>query len=156
MTAIELNAELYRQLSYIAQDEGFLQKTLDFVKGLTKSKNASSTKGLVYTRMLERLSDYQEYQRGWDGEDAAPLNAIVVRNFKKVLQKAKEENLEDWDIFPAANGSLLLQNKQKKCGINIGKSNFSYYTTKDGRVEGRNSLKFTPTALIKTMEELVA
>lgn len=156
MTTTELNAELYRQLSYIAHDEGFLQKTLDFVKGLTKSKNASGTKGIVYTRMLERLSDYQEYKKGWDGEDAAPLNTIVVRNFKKVLLKAKEEYLDAWDIFPAANGSLLLQNKEKKCGINLGKSSFSYYTTKDGKVEGMNNIKFTPTALIKTLEGLSA
>ena len=115
MTTTELNAELYRQLSYIAHDEGFLQKTLDFVKGLTKSKNASGTKGIVYTRMLERLSDYQEYQKGWDGEDAAPLNTIVVRNFKKVLLQVKEDfflailyKLEEFRQLYKLEGKFLL------------------------------------------------
>ena len=31
--------------------------------------------------MLESLSDFQDYERGWDGEDALPLDKKVVRNF---------------------------------------------------------------------------
>ena len=156
MTAIELNAELYKQLSYIAKDESFLQKTLDFVKSLTKSKDVEQTRGEAYTRMLERLSDYQEYKKGWDGEDALPLNSVAVRNFKKLLQKAKESNLKNWDLFPAANGSLILQNKNTKSGINIGKGSFSFYQTRDGKVDGMNDIKFSPIAVIKVMERLVS
>lgn len=67
MTVIELNAQLLRELSYISDNEGYLQKTLYFIKKLTKSNVASRQ---IYTEMLERLSDFQEYEKGWDGDDA--------------------------------------------------------------------------------------
>ena len=60
MTAIELNAQLLQKLSNISGNEGYLQKTLDFIKKLTKSDSATNARGMVYTEMLERLSDYQE------------------------------------------------------------------------------------------------
>ena len=61
-----------------------------------------------------------------------------------------------WLYLGAAAPKSDSQDKEKKCGINLGKSSFSYYTTKDGKVEGMNNIKFTPTALIKTLEGLSA
>ncbi len=94
MTAIELNSQLLRELSYISDNESYLQKTLDFIKKLTKSNGVANVKGPVYTEMLERLSDYQEFERGWDGDDALPLNKQVVKNFKNLLQKCRESELK--------------------------------------------------------------
>lgn len=153
MTAIELNAQLLRQISYIADNESYLQKTLDFINKLTKSKSAAIVRGAVYTELLERLSDFQEYKKGWDGDDALPLNSQVVKNFKKVLQKSADNDLTGWTIFPAANGTLLLQNKERKSGINIGEDGFSYYRIKDGQVQGENRLKFSPTVILETMSK---
>ena len=34
MTTMELNAELFRQLSYLADDETYMQKVMAFVKNL--------------------------------------------------------------------------------------------------------------------------
>ncbi len=48
MTAIELNAQLLRQISYIADNESYLQKTLDFINKLTKLKSAVADKGATY------------------------------------------------------------------------------------------------------------
>ena len=154
MTAIELNAQLLRQISYIADNESYLQKTLDFITKLTKSSSATAAKGQVYLEMLERLSDLQEYKRGWDGEDALPLNSQVVKNFKKVLQKACDDDLREWTIFPAANGTLLIQNKMRKSGINIGANGLSYYAIKDGEVAGENHLKFSPKLVIELMKRI--
>jgi hypothetical protein len=53
MTAIELNAQLLRQISYIADYESYLQKTLDFITKLTKSSSSTVAKGQVYLEMLE-------------------------------------------------------------------------------------------------------
>lgn len=47
MTVIELNAQLLRELSYISDNEGYLQKTLDFIKKLTKSNVASNVRGQI-------------------------------------------------------------------------------------------------------------
>lgn len=152
MTAIELNAQLLRELSYISGNESYLQKTLDFIKKLTKSNSVPNVKGLVYTEMLERLSDYQEYERGWDGDDALPLSRQVVKNFKTLLQKCRDSELQGWTIFPAANGTLLLQNKERKSGINIGSNGYSYYAIIDGEVKGENNLKFSPKSVIETMK----
>lgn len=38
MTAIEMNAELFRQLSIIAEDEGLMAKMLKYAKKLTAKK----------------------------------------------------------------------------------------------------------------------
>jgi hypothetical protein len=43
--------------------------------------------------MLERLSDFQEYEKGWDGDDALPLSRQVVKNFKAVLQKSRDSGV---------------------------------------------------------------
>lgn len=154
MTAIELNAQLLRELSYISGNEGYLQKTLDFIKKLTKSDSAINTRGIVYTEMLERLSDYQEYEKGWDGDNALPLSKQVVKNFKAFLQKSKDSELQGWTIFPAANGTLLLQNRERKSGINIGTNGYSYYEIVDGEVKGENNLKFSPKSVIETMKQI--
>ena len=147
-----MNAQLLRQLSYIADNENYLQKTLDFISKLTKSKGA--VHGAVYTEMLERLSDFQEYEQGWDGEGAVPLSRHVVKNFKSLIQKSSDADLQGWTIYPAANGTLLLQNKDRKSGINIGTSGFSYYSIKDGEVKGENNMKFSPKAVLDTMKQI--
>ena len=78
MTVIELNAQLLRELSYLSDNEGYLQKTLDFIKKLTKSNVASNVRGQIYTEMLERLSDFQEYEKGWDGDGPCSRKAVTV------------------------------------------------------------------------------
>lgn len=154
MTVIELNAQLLRELSYISDNEGYLRKTLDFIKKLTKSNVASNVRGQIYTEMLERLSDFQEYEKGWDGDEALPLSRQVVKNFKAVLQKSRDSELEGWTFFPSANGTLLLQNKERKSGINIGTRGYSYYEIVDGEVKGENNLRFSPKSVIETMKRI--
>ena len=154
MTVIELNAQLLRELSYISDNEGCLRKTLDFIKKLTKSNVASNVRGQIYTEMLERLSDFQEYEKGWDGDDALPLSRQVVKNFKAVLQKSRDSELEGWTFFHSSNGTLLLQNKERKSGINIGSRGYSYYEIVDGEVKGENNLRFSPKSVIETMKRI--
>ena len=40
MTALELNAELFRELSIIAEDEGLMRKTLKAIKKLSAQKKS--------------------------------------------------------------------------------------------------------------------
>ena len=154
MTAIELNAQLLREISNIADNESYLQKTLDFITKLTKSKTPAGVRGQVYTEMIERLSDFQEYEKGWDGDDALPISRQVVKNFKKVLQRSLDKDLIGWTLFPAANGTLLLQHKTRKSGINIGTDGFSYYSAENGEVKGENHLKFSPKGILETMKRI--
>lgn len=153
-TAPELNAQLFLQLSNIADNESYLQKTLDFIIGLAKSENRTNARGRAYTELLERLSDFQEYEAGWDGDNALPLNHLVVKNFKNILQESSDSELQDWTIFPSANGTLLLQNKKRKSGINIGVQGFSYYTIQNGEAKGENNLAFSPKAVLEIMKQI--
>jgi len=40
MTALQMNAELFRELSIIAEDEGLMQKALKYLKKLSAKKQA--------------------------------------------------------------------------------------------------------------------
>lgn len=151
-TAIETNVELLKQLSLIAGNSSYMEQTLDFLRSLTKEQMAQP-RSQCYQDMLRRLSDFQEYEEGWDDADALPLNRSVVKNFKKVLEQSNDSILEGWTIFPAANGTLLMEYKPAEAGINIGKEDFSYYRlSRNGSLEGKNNQVFTPNAIINTME----
>lgn len=43
MTTAELNAEFFRQMSYIADDENSMKKVLEFVKNLVSQKTVVKT-----------------------------------------------------------------------------------------------------------------
>ncbi len=156
MNTIELNAEIYRQLDYLADDRSYLEKALEMLRGLTRIKSIAQARGSVYTELLECLSDFQDYEQGWDGEDALPLDKTVVRNFKEVLQKSNDNDLKGWVIFPERNGTLFMQNEQLDAGINIGNKDFSYYINKDGKVIGENGKKFTSKSLLETIRKICA
>ena len=154
MTAIEMNAELFMRLSQISQNANYVEKTLDFLRHLTRDY-AVQSRGLPYQNMLRRLSDFQEYERGWDDGDARPLNRNVVKNFKSVLEQSTDSLLAGWTIYPAANGSLLLEYKPTEAGINIGKDDFSYYfLASDGTIGGKNHLQFSPSAILNVMQQI--
>jgi hypothetical protein len=94
MNTIEINTEIYRQLDYLANDRTYLEKALDMLRGLSRIKSASLARVREYTELLESLSDFQDYEQGWDGEDAAPLDKGVIRNFKDFLQKSEDRDLK--------------------------------------------------------------
>lgn len=146
------SAELLMRLSQIAGNSSYMEQTLDFLRKLTR-ESVALPRGHNYQEMLRRLSDFQEYEEGWDDADALPLNHSVVKNFKKVLEQSTDSQLDGWTIFPVANGTLLLEYKPAEAGINIGKDDFSYYRLNGkGDVEGKNNQQFSPTAILNTMK----
>ena len=63
MTTLQLNAELLRQLSYIADDETYLRKALNTIKRLVAEKTIAENEsiGMVSEKPYsEYLSDIQE------------------------------------------------------------------------------------------------
>lgn len=57
MTAIELNAEMYRQLSIIASDEILMRKALNAAKRITAKKIADDRAAKVLTGIDSGLKD---------------------------------------------------------------------------------------------------
>ena len=149
-TTVQLQEELFREIKPWLDSEAILRKIIASVRELV----AVPSKGVFYTKLLEKLSDYQEYEYDWDGDGALPLNSQTVKNFKAVLKQCDDDNLANWSIFPSANGTLLFQYNNKKSGINIGKSDFSYYEIADGNVKGENSLPFSPEKVVECMKKI--
>ena len=71
MTAIEMNAELFRQLSIIAEDEGLMAKMLKYAKKLTaKKEKMDETEYLMSSpAMAEIIRQWQEDIKNGRGEE---------------------------------------------------------------------------------------
>ena len=156
LNTVELNKEIYRQIGYLSDDRVYLEKVLEMLRGLTLVKATAQGRSRDYTQLLESLSDFQDYEQGWDGEDALPLDKTVVRNFKNVLKKSNDRYLRGWQLFPERNGTLFLQNDLFDAGINIGAKDFSYFINSGGKVVGENAKKFTPKAVVDTIKKICA
>ena len=154
LNSIELNKEIYRQIAYLSDDKAYLEKALEMLRGLTLVKATAQGRSLDYTHLLESLSDFQDYEQGWDGEDALPIDKVVIRNFKNVLKKSDDRYLRGWLLFPERNGTLFLQNDLYDAGINIGVKDYSYYINKDGEVIGENAKRFTPKGVVDTIKKI--
>ena len=59
MTALELNAELFRQLSIIAEDETLMRKAVEAIRRLAQQKEAQTevTEYISKEEVLEGLKD---------------------------------------------------------------------------------------------------
>lgn len=69
MTAFEMNAELFRQLSVIAEDETLMEKVLKYMKKLTAQKAADETEYLMSSpAMAEVIRQGQEDIENGRGE----------------------------------------------------------------------------------------
>ena len=77
MTAIEMNAELFRQLSIIAEDEGLMAKMLKYAKKLTATKKADPTL-MTKDEFFARVDEAREEIRQGKGKrfsDPEEMNA---------------------------------------------------------------------------------
>ena len=62
MTALQLNAELFRELSIIAEDENLMQKAVKYLKKLTAKKQAMDETEFIMSspKMVEILRQGEE------------------------------------------------------------------------------------------------
>ena len=100
METPNINSQLFYELGDIADNSVYMARTLSFLKNIKNSHE------FYYTQLLEKLSDYQEYEYDWDGDGALPLDSQAVKNFKSVLKRCEDDALENWSIFPSANGTI--------------------------------------------------
>ena len=68
MTALELNADIYRSLSNIADDESYLKKAASYLKRLSKKKDEEEepvmTKEEIKQDLREALQELKLYREG--------------------------------------------------------------------------------------------
>lgn len=62
MTALELNAELFRELSIIAEDEGLMKKAVKYLKKLTAQKQTMDETEYIMSspKMVEIIRQGEE------------------------------------------------------------------------------------------------
>lgn len=155
MSTAQINAQIFQQLSLIADNESCLQKTLDFLKSLTKGWNleAKTVSRVEYSRLIKQLSDYQEYEYDWDGDGASPLEKESVKNVKKVLEEADDDLLKGWRIEPEVNGTILFISPNNDSTINLGNKAFTYYIKKGKNIEGENSVRFAVNKVVGVLKQ---
>ncbi|MBP3254112.1 MAG: hypothetical protein J6M30_06365 [Bacteroidales bacterium] len=71
MTALQLNAELFKELSYIADNENYVIKVLNYIKRLRQSSNATDNKQGVeqdLDELLHMFNNDEITQRELDAE----------------------------------------------------------------------------------------
>lgn len=78
MTALQLNAELFRELSIIAEDEGLMKKAVKYLKKLTAQKQAM---------------DETEYLM------SSPAMAEIIRQGQKDIEEGRGRVIKLEDIW---------------------------------------------------------
>ena len=90
MTALELNAELYRAMGEIADDETLLVKVLNFVKGLAPTKKSMDKKhGMDENERLDAA--LARFHKDWGGDGSAEEIANELRH-----NVVNNRTIEDW------------------------------------------------------------
>jgi len=90
MTALELNAELYRAMGEIADDETLLVKVLNFVKGLAPAKKSMDKKhGMDENERLDAA--LARFHKDWGGDGSAQEIADELRH-----NVVNNRTIEDW------------------------------------------------------------
>lgn len=65
MTAVELQTELLREISPIAEDEGLMRKVINYVRDLVRIKDEEvETKEDVVGNMREAFAEFNQYKEG--------------------------------------------------------------------------------------------
>lgn len=85
MTALEINAEIYQNLGYLADNEDYLQTVLSFLKKLSLKKSKSTTKAAPVKKFkvdMSRPSALDEY-------------AGILHTTREDDEKAKEEYMKE-------------------------------------------------------------
>ena len=89
MTAIELNAELYRAMAEIADNKSLLEKVLAFVKSLKPAKEAIGERKTSIESVAGSWADMDDkmldaalakFHKDWGGEGSAMEIAEELRN----------------------------------------------------------------------------
>ena len=121
--------------------------TYNFV---TNGKQFSGNVGRLY----DSLKALSKLQQGWDGYNALPVNQQVIDNMCVVLNHCDNAQLQGWSVFPEINGTILLQNHNRRAGINLGDKTFSYFIVNGNNVDGDDDKLFTVSLFLNVLNKI--
>lgn len=103
--------------------------------------------------MRQRLKDFANLEKGWDGSGIGiPLAPAVIKLVEKLLDACKPEDLMEWRLFPNVNGTILLE--QDEAAISIASKQFSYYAERGETYIDGDALRTTVSALVATIRKI--
>ena len=105
-------------------------------------------------RLYDSLQALSELKQGWDGYNALPVNQQVINNMYVVLNNCDNSLLQDWSVYPEINGTILLQNHNRRAGINLGDKTFSYFIVNGNSVDGDDDKLFTVPLFLNVLNKL--
>lgn len=104
----DLNAQLFLQLSNIADNEIYLQQTLDFIVGLAKSENRTNARGKVY--MIPDSENVARPRMIVDGEiqpETFRLRSSINKDYRSVMRVAIPSWMDDIKLIPQRQNRQL-------------------------------------------------
>lgn len=104
--------------------------------------------------MKSRVSFLTTLQQGWDGYDALPISNKVVANMNAFLANVSEKDLTGWRALPEINGTISLQNDEKRAGIQMGDTAFSYFVINGNQVTGDDNIVFAVPAILNVLRDI--
>jgi len=104
--------------------------------------------------MKSRVSLLTTLHQGWDGYDALPISNQVVANMNAFLANVNEKDLTGWRALPEINGTISLQNDEKRAGIQVGDTAFSYFVISGNHVSGNDNVMFTIPSLLDVLRKI--
>lgn len=104
--------------------------------------------------MKSRVSFLSTLQQGWDGYGASPISNKVVANMNALLANIDEMDLAGWRALPEINGTISLQNDEKRAGIQVGDTAFSYFVISGNHVSGNDNVMFTIPTLLDVLRKI--
>ena len=105
-------------------------------------------------RLWNRTIELAALTAGWDGAQALPMEKKALLNMQRLIKAGKSTDFKQWVLFPDDNGTILMQKKDGKASISIGNNSYSFVSTKDGKVDAGQNIKFSAASALKTLRAL--
>jgi hypothetical protein len=152
MTTIDLRMMLAQEIQNIPDSEQMLMKAINYVRSLTKHKDVALTGDAL--RLWNRTAELAALTAGWDGAQALPMEKKALLNMQRLIKAGESTDFQQWILFPDDNGTILMQSKDGKASISIGNIFYSFVSTKDGKVDAGQNVKFSVASALKTLRAL--
>lgn len=129
-TSERINNEIFRQLSYIADDKIKMQRTLDFIVALSMP-----TKTMAYDGIRSQLEALKSYNSDWDGYGASSVSPIAIENSRVLLQGILCSDPLAMQIMPSHSGAVIFKYSFGNTIIRgeIGVDSVSFYVRRKGQ-----------------------
>ena len=153
VVTISDNAMLPQLRTAIRQLRGVVE-----VKSVRK-ENASKPvrkSGKLHREFLERLMALSDLEDGWDGTDSKAIDRRCIARLKAALNRATEQQLYGWTLFPDAHGYLYFDytGENVTAGITMTGNSLISFIQKGDVLEKNDGIPFSTANFISILRNI--